>query len=373
MDPEVLRKINQAKIILMTTPGTVFFSSLLSYLKIVIDETMSTAWTDAIHIGFNPDFVKKCTPDELIGVFMHELGHVIYEHVEIALDGKLVHDTYNIAGDHYINLWLEQMGYTLPHFIDFYCDTKYTRWSSLKIYADLIKNPPPPPPPNGMGSDIRMPENMSKAEHKERVISNIVKATMQAEMNDEYGSVPGHIKRIVKDVVAPKLPWQTILQNHLNNYARNDYTLRRPNKRYMPDFYLPTLYSENMGHVICAKDVSGSISAQELSQIDAEQTYFWDVMKPLTMRVMTFDTQIHQNKIIEQGDTPQESVLEGGGGTDVRPILKYVREEDPKLTLIFTDGYFEVPNLEEITNDIFWIIKGNPNFKVPHGTVIHMD
>jgi len=370
VDAEVLRKINQAKITLMTTPNTVFFSSLLSYLKIVIDPKCGTAWTDAIHLGLDPKFVKKCTSENLVAVFMHELGHVIFEHIQIALENLLLSKEHNIAGDHYINLWLKEMKYVLPSFIDFYCDPKYKRWSSMRIYADLLKNPPLPKT-SGMGFDIRLPKGMSKDEHKERVIGNIVKATMQAQMSNEYGSVPGHIKRIVKDVVAPSLPWQQILANAMNAYTRNDYSLRRPNKKYVPDFYLPTLHSETLEHIICAKDVSGSITDNELAQIDAEERYIWDTLHPTTMRSITFDTKIRQNTIYEQGDTLPASILTGGGGTNVKPILKYVREEDPKITLIFTDGFFAKPDLAEITNDIYWIVKGNKNFKTPHGTVIH--
>jgi len=375
MDPQVKRKIDQAKIFLMTHnngKGTVFFSSLLSYLKIVIEPGCKTAWTDAIHLGLDPEFVLKCAPDELVGVFMHELGHVIFEHIEIALENKLINKTHNIAGDHHINLWLKKMGFALPHFIDPYCDPKYTNWSTMQIYADLIKNPPPKKP-KGMGRDIRMPKGMSKTEHKERVIGHIVKATMQAEMQKDHGSIPGHIGRIVKQVTAPKLPWQHILQNFMSSYARDDYSMRRPNKRYMPDFYLPTLQSESMGHMICAKDVSGSITSQELNEIDAEEKYFWETIQPDTLRSITFHTEIHMNKIYTKGDILPISILNGGGGTNVKPVLQYVRDEDPKLLLLFTDGFFTMPDISEITTDIFWIIKGKKDFNPPKGTVIHME
>ena len=98
MDPEIRRKIDQVKIDMMDEDaGTIFFSALLTQLQIVIDDTMPTAWTDAIHIGLNPDLVKRATVEELTGVFMHELGHVIFEHIQIALENKewLDHDRHN--------------------------------------------------------------------------------------------------------------------------------------------------------------------------------------------------------------------------------------------------------------------------------------
>lgn len=387
MDPEIRRKIDQVKIDMMDeSAGTIFFSSLLTQLQIVIDDTMPTAWTDAISIGLNPDLVKKATVDELKGVFMHELGHVIYEHIEIALENKewLDHKVHNEAGDHHINLRNRAAGFILPHWIKPLEDPKYKGWSTMKIYNDLIANPPPksaPQPskggmPCGMGSDVRLPSGMSKSEHKEHVISTIVKASMQAEMMGEkgIGSIPGHIKRIVKQVTSPKLPWPMILANFMTSYAREDYSMRRPNRRYMPEFYLPSLHSESFGHMIIASDVSGSISMKELDTAMAETRYIYDTIKPESLRLISFDTEIRDNEMFKDGDSlPDDFELHGGGGTNVVPVLKYVRDEDPKLCIIFTDGHFTPPTLEHITGDIFWVIKGNKNFKATKGTVIHME
>ena len=383
MDPEIRRKIDQVKIDMMDEDaGTIFFSALLTQLQIVIDDTMPTAWTDAIHIGLNPDLVKRATVEELTGVFMHELGHVIFEHIQIALENKewLDHDRHNQAGDHHINLRNKAAGYILPHWIKPLEDPKYRGWSTMKIYNDLAANPPPKPSYGpgecGMGSDVRLPKGMSKSEHKERVISTIVKATMQAEMMGQkgIGSVPGHIKRIVKEVTSPKLPWPMILQNYMTSYARDDYSMRRPNKRYMPDLYLPSLHSESFGHMIVAADVSGSISTKELDIALAETRYIYDTIQPETLRLISFDTKIRNNNMYRDREPlPDELILHGGGGTNVVPVLKYVRDEDPKLCVIFTDGHFSPPDLSDCTGDLFWVIKGNKNFTAVKGIVIHME
>lgn len=383
MDPNIQRKINQAKFDLMDAKETVFFSSLLSFLKIEIDPTCGTAWTDAISIGLDPILVEKCTVEELVGVLMHELGHVIYDHVQICMENDhLNKERHNIAGDHYINLWLKQHGYVLPHWIDVYEDPKYIGMSSMAIYADLESNPsskPPPSPsmngePGGMGGDVRMPPGMSKAEHKERVFGAIIKATMQAERAGQYGDVPGSVQRIVKEVLNPKLPWSMILQNYMTSYSFDDYSMARPNRKYLPEFIIPSLKTEGMGHMITASDCSGSITAKELNTAMAETRYIFDTLQPETLRLISFDTKIHFNKVFTKGDElPANLDLKGGGGTNVHPILQYVREEEPNLCLIFTDGGFQMPKLEDITSDIFWIIKGCPKFNPPHGTVIHME
>lgn len=380
MDPEITRKINQVKIRMMDLDsGSVFFSALLSFLKIKIDPTMDTAWTNGIEIGLNPDLVLKATIRELEGVFIHELGHVIYQHIEIGKEHELDPRLHNIAGDHYINLELARNGYILPHWIEPYADKKYTGWSTMKIYNDLVTNPPPPCPKNSMGIDIRQPENddgspMDAATAKEKVINNIVKATMAAEAANEAGSIPGHVKRYVEEVTSPKLPWHMILANYMSAYSRDDYSMARPNRRYMPDFYLPSLYSEGMGPMIIAQDVSGSISHEELAIAGTESKYIFDTLHPTTLRYISFDTHIHFNEVFQADDEiPIGLELEGGGGTNVIPVLDYVRLEDPQLCLIFTDGHFSPPDLSQCTGDLFWIIKGNKNFAAPQGTIIHMD
>ena len=375
MDAEIRRKIGQTKFAMMEDEGLVFFSSLLSFLKIQIDDTMDTAWTDAVNLGLNPELVMRATPEELMGVFMHELGHVIYDHIPIAMENKdwIDHKLHNIAGDHHINLVNSKAGYILPHWIKPYQDPKYTDMSTMAIYADLEQNPPEDLP-NGMGEDLRMPEDMDAAEHKERVISIVVKATIQAKMSNGAGSVPGFVQRFVDEVTCPKLPWWMILQNKMASMSREDYSMRRPNRRYMPDMYLPSLYSESMGHMIEAFDVSGSITKDELNVAVSEGKYAWETVKPESLRFMTFDVAIHHNEMYVEGDTlPTRVELEGGGGTCVDLILKYIREEDPKLALIFTDGGFAMPDLEDIETDIIWIIKGCPTFNPPSGTVIHME
>jgi len=125
--------------------------------------------------------------------------------------------------------------------------------------------------------------------------------------------------------------------------------------------------------MLAAKDVSGSITPAELGEIDAEEAYFWDVLKPVRLRSMTFDVKIHQNRVFTEGDILEPSELAGGGGTNVSLILKYIREEDPVVSLIFTDGHFSMPSLEDIYTDIFWIVKGNRDFDPPHGVVIHLE
>lgn len=365
-----LKEVERAKLKLMKMPETTFYSSFLSMLNIRISREVPTAATDGLKIVYNPDFIDKISREELLGLTLHEIEHGINGHCDYETYEGYCHDTLNIAQDHYINLRLLDRGFQLPP--NGYHDSKFRGMSSMEIYHKLIKEGKPQPKPELMDV-LKAPEGMSKEEHAERVMSNIVKAVIMAEQANDAGSVPGHLQQELQDILSPKLPWQTILQQYLTEYASEDYSMRRPNRRFMPDWYLPVLEGEGMGELFMYCDVSGSMSREDVSEIWSEYTYIIDTMNPKAVRIMTGDTRIILDKKYDQGDYVPEFEYSGGGGTYFEPIVKALEEEEPLFALLFTDGYFSMPDLSNVHTDIFWIIKGNPGFTAPKGEVIHFE
>jgi predicted metal-dependent peptidase len=364
----VEKEISRAKLKLMLGTKTTFFSALLSNLHIIITTDVPTAATNGIYMKMNPYFVLKLNKDTLLGLILHEVMHVVYDHMSVIFQG-LNDNILNIAQDHYINLYLKAEGYSLPE--NGYCDPKFTGMSSMQIYHELMKDPPDT---DDYTMDVCGPDpDMDKSEYEEAVVSNVVKAVMQAQMAKDPGSIPGDLLIRLEDVINPKLPWQVILANYINGDSKDDYSFSRPNRRFMPDFYMPTLYSESLKKITSGCDVSLSMEPEDVSAIHAENMYIWDTFQPDSMRLMTFDTEVHLNEVFTEGDQLKEIVLMGGGGTNVQPLLDSIREEEPEFALIFTDGYFGTPDMEGITTDVYWIIKGNPGFKAPHGIVIPFD
>lgn len=365
------RRVGAAKFDLMRNKGTSFFSALLSHKRLVEDPGCQTAWTDGFSIGYNPVFFEKISIAMILWVLLHELGHIIYDHIPIAVENKLNMNIHNIAGDHYINLWLKRHGFTPPDCIKIYCDHKYDGWSTQKIYLDLLKNPPPPDS-GGMGMDIRCPPGMTKQDVVDKIMADMTKATIAADSRGDPGSVPGDIRRAIDDWVSPQLPWDIILQNEMQAYAKNDYTWTRPNRRYMPDFYLPSLYSNSMGHMLLAEDVSGSITQPLHNLISAEMNWVKNLLKPESLRMITFDTKIHHNQVYGPAEDLPRVLANGGGGTNVEPVLEYIRNEDPVVSLLFTDGRIGKIHMDDISSDVIWVVTKNPEFNPPKGKVIHL-
>jgi predicted metal-dependent peptidase len=359
--------IDRAKLKLMGQKGTTFYSALLSMLDITISDEIPTACTNGLNMTFNPDFLETLEYTEVLGLVMHELQHVVNGHCDFAVYEGLCPDKLNEAQDHYINLWLLDHGYKLP--VPHLADPKYKGMSSMEIYHKLPKDG------SKMPQALRdvlldVPDGMSSSEHAERVLNNVIKSVIIAEQSNDAGSVPGHLTRDLEDILNPKLPWQTILQQFLTEWVAEDYSMRRPNRRFMPGWYLPTIQGEGLGHVFEYCDVSGSMSQADVSEIWNEFTYIFETMNPKSIHVMTGDTKIHLDKTYEQGDYIPEFEYTGGGGTLFGPVIKRIREQEPVFALLFTDGYFSMPDLSGIETEIFWIIKGNPGFTAPKGTVI---
>lgn len=373
-DEKVVRnRIDRSKIRLMEEKGTTFFSALLANLKLELDRNHDTAATNAISLWVNPDFVATIPEEELVGTMLHEVMHVAGEHCDFELYKEYNQEVLGIAMDHWINLTITDMGYKIPSFG--YCDSKYRGWPTMKIYNDLMKNPPPSNP-NFKPDRLGKPDGMSDEQFKQKVESNIIKAALQAEMNNDAGSIPGHIRIKIEKLVSPQLPWNLILYKYMDQYAKEDYSWRTPNRRYLPNFYLPCMHSERLGGIVSGIDVSGSMM-DEISEVMSENRYIKELVDPEWFHLMTWDTQVHHDKVYEAyEDLPEQNLPDGGaGGTIIEPLIKLIRKKKPVFALIFSDGYFTMPNLDGIETDLYWIItkKGTNNFDAPKGVVIRMN
>jgi predicted metal-dependent peptidase len=375
-------KLSQAKFLLMDTRGLEFFSNLLSQTKMVIDPSCNTAWTDSVQMGFSPSFIERCTGEELMGTMLHEVYHDILDHIPICIEMSLDDDAHNEATDHWINLELLSKGFKLPHFINYYADTKYRGWSSMQIYYDVLAKHQngggggggkKPSEGGGFGPDIRQPDtgNAQTRDEKARIIRSkaedkLIRAVIQTRMDGAAGSIPADVQRAYDALTAPKLAWNTILQNYMSDYARDDWTYRRPNRRALAHgLYLPDMFSQHIGELHIGIDVSLSMDEEELGLIVGECDYIRQILQPRKMHVMSFDTEVHECGYVPPTEAFPDIELIGGGGTNVQPCLNLIKEKSPEVALIFTDGGFPKPDASELSTDIFWILTERPRFKLP--------
>ena len=365
--------MDRAKVKLMTLPNSVFVSTVLFSLKLIITDQIPTAGTDGKEILVNPTWFLKLDPEERVGLLFHETFHVVYNHIMRGKD--LIQDKYNIAGDHVINLEAKRASFVIPK--GGYCDKKYKGMSTLQVY-DALPDDCADRGGGGIGPDIiPMPDNATPAEIEaaEVNLTNVLlKAATKSKLEgDAPGTVPGEIAVMLDELLNPKLPWNVILQNYLASYAKEDYTWTRPNKRFMPDFYLPSAHSESMGHIAVAVDTSCSVTDKEFTAFRSEIAGMKEMLDPELISVLSFDTSIKNIDEVHKDDDFADVTFKGRGGTDISDTWKWIDEHKPLVTIIFSDGEFGYPKYST-GSDVIWVIVNNSNKKdLPFGiSNIHM-
>ncbi|WP_225784504.1 VWA-like domain-containing protein [Xenophilus sp. Marseille-Q4582] len=357
--------LSKAKIALMQKPDSVFFATVCFSLAHEFDTGIPTAATNGAKVRYNPEFFMQLNADERLFLVLHETLHVAYLHMG-RRNGR---DPYawNAACDYVINLMLVDRGFKMPK--DGLLDEKYRGMSAEQVYNSFPKDEDF----SDVMNDLEESADLGAAKEVEEKVTQIVmRAAMQsAMMGDKPGTIPGDIQVMLNNLVDPKLPWQMILRKYLQKYAKSDYTLRKPRRRYLPKLFLPGLLNEAMVDFSVAVDCSGSVSDAEFTHMVSEVNSAMRVLKPGKITMVPFDTVIREVTPIKNLTELRKCSFTGRGGTNITPVLDWAIQEKPQLLLIFTDGYFNMPRNIRPRSDVIWLIHNNKNFTAPFGKVIH--
>lgn len=358
-------ELNQAKskamVNLMSRPDSAFFATLAFSMQFLWDESIPTACTNGTYIKFNPNFFMDLSPDERVFVIIHESCHVAYLHAS-RLMGRS-HERFNIAADHVINLSLIERGYKMPKIG--LANPAYTGMSTEQVYDLLVD------PPKGSYQMDLEPSEETEEEISKVVDDILCRAAMQSKIEgDKVGTIPGEIEIYLSKLLKPKLPWQRIFQKYFQALAKDNYTFKKFNRRFLPNYYLPTLYSEKVINFATAFDTSGSVTDEEFLRFVSEVHGVLRMMKPDLLTLIQFDTAIHSVEKIKNVTDLMKVSFKGRGGTDVTEVLEWANANKPQLLLIFTDGHFNLGTATTKVNTI-WLIHNNSKFTAPFGKVIH--
>lgn len=381
---------DKAKYALIKDNGSIFLATLLFSLKLHWTDEIPTACTDGINLYLNPDFYLKCSPKVRISVLAHEAWHVAYK--DMLRVGTKDPELWNVACDHYINHLIgnytdskNNKPYEIP---DTWCkDPKYVGWEKEAIYADLEQQKQQQPNSSnsglsGMGMGSGTPDftkakdaegNPLPAQTLEATINaTLVKAATAARMTGNAGNIPGSLQQELEMITNPPLDWNTIFQNILSGFAKDDYSYTRFNRRFLPDFYLPSLFSESFGEVVFGFDTSGSMTDEQCASFIGHINYVQDFIKPEKITIMTFDTAVRTTHVFEKDDSVKSLQFEGRGGTDLTDLFQKVEKMKPALLVVYSDldcrRITKVPNFE-----VVWLCADNPYATVDFGTLIHID
>lgn len=352
MEPTVEDKLRYAKVQLMTK--SVFLSTICLRLRHKLSDSIPTAGTNGLNILYNPEFINKLTTEELTGLMAHEVWHVAYQHlIRIGTRDKQL---WNVAGDYVINYMLREANFSLPE--GGLYDSKYKDMTTEQVYDIIYENADEIPPnysgdllDNGADGE----SSISDTDLRDKLTSIIVQAQTQSMMaKKSQGEIPGEIARMIDDLINPKLNWKQLLDRYVSERTKHDYSWIRPNKRFMPDHYLPSMYSETIGNITIAIDTSGSVSDEELHELLSEVQGIRDTYKPQELVVIDCDYEIHNVFKIDEYTDILSLEFTGGGGTSFEPVFNYCRDNVPNVLIYFTDLYADQIE-DNVEYDVLWI------------------
>lgn len=394
INPNFQRELSTSKMKIIRYKSLGFFASLMFNLKIMPDEKVEHIKTNGIDIMINPDWFVSLHPDSRVYVLMHATMHVALQHPSRmrGRDAKL----WQAASDYVVNQSLADYNIPLPK--DALIDRQYRGKTTEKVYEELLQkqkdgDTPPqpdyddlePPPVGGQGKpkpeegegegDKKGPpksqfENQEDFEDKIEDLMN--QAKVQSKLSDNYdpNGLPEEMQRMLKDLEKPMLPWDTILSRFLNEVAKANYNFLKPNRRFFPEYYLPSMHSEGLSRVDFIIDTSGSIGDREFTQFVSEVDKVLKKFKPEKIGVSQFDHKYRGTEIVTSTTDVRKLKVRGGGGTRIEETLEAVSEMPTKCMVIFTDGYMNL-NLKDPKIPVVWAIYNNDHFEAPFGKAIH--
>ena len=174
------------------------------------------------------------------------------------------------------------------------------------------------------------------------------------------------------DTIQSKTPWFDILERYMTERIKVDQSWARPNRRYMPDTYQPSVCDgAQMGEVVIQVDISGSVSQQEIRHYNGHMKRIVEQCRPSKVHVLYTDTAVQRH---EEYERPEDVEIKfySGGGTHMPAGMEYVQEKDiePEVFITLTDGYTgwddepPFPTIHCISSE---------NQEAPYGVNVHFD
>lgn len=359
-----------------------FVGALLLRLDLVPvrDGRLDTAATDGDRIYVDIEFYMKLKSEERLFVLAHEAWHCALIHFMRRQNRDK--ERFNIAADLEIHFILTDEGlkppFVLPH---------YPNWKGLsaeEIYERIPKMAGKPgeggllgtgkesanikgqapgqgfdkhleknddggetgeQPESGKGRDPDYsPEVKPGAE--ERCRERLTAAVQQYERT--RGTLPAGIAGLVQAVLKPEIDWKELLAQFVTNCYGGSRRWLPPARRHVwKGLYLQSQRTERLRAVV-AVDTSGSTSG-DLPRFFSELTALLNSFGSYELTVIQCDAEVGKVERFDDCaplDPNREWEVTGGGGTDFRPVFRYIDEHselDPSLLIFFTDGYGACP------------------------------
>jgi len=175
----------------------------------------------------------------------------------------------------------------------------------------------------------------------------------------QAGRLSASLARMLNLLITPSVPWRNTLAKFMSMRSRDDFDYARPGRRE-GDAILPALRSAGI-EVVVALDTSGSIAVSEITEFVSEINALKGQVRA-RIALLACDSEIapESPEIYEPWEAMAiPSSLGGGGGTDFRPVFRWISHQgrSPDLLIYFTDGKGRFPSSPP-DYPVLWLVKG---------------
>jgi len=372
-----------------------FFATLMMSMRVEESETVKKAMVDGERIFFNPEHLEALTVDEVKAEICSGILKVANCH-HLRRNGKDA-EYWNRASEIVTNQIVKDAGMKLPK--DALTDDQYKGQSIEQVFTSLYGNKPDNQPQNNAGGNGNSNKNgqqqqqgndgqpspvnvevndsptakteVEKSKEQTEIKQKIAQAAM---IGRKAGKMPGGLEELIHALLNPKVNWHEVLARFVVDIAKNDYSFKRPNPRFIHSgFYLPTLYNVEIGKIAFFIDVSVSVDIDLCKQ-------FWGELVTAAQQInapilaLFIDTVVRDTQEVDPNEQPAEFKIFRGGGTDFAPGFNYLIENniECKAIIYLTDGECD-SFADEPDCPVLWVKYGSYKFNPPYGEVIEVE
>lgn len=351
-----------------------YFGMLASRLKHEPNPEIDYYASNGVRFLYNPEFIERCSLDELFFILTNCVMHHILAHQQRKLSRK--GSLWQLATDFAINSMLHKNGLKIPQganydkaFKNMYAEEIYEvlkeRTSLEAIDSFSEEQSETAKSENPFAHIDRLPKNLAEKEEQEWEYA----AALSKEVAMKKSAMPLGLERFAKKMKAKNIDWRFELYNAINKHMRNNYAFMPPNKKHLyRGVALPSLTSDTLSLVV-AIDTSGSIKEELLGAFLEEFKAIMQNFPMIAIELIIADAKVHAHHTFRSGDK-LDFPLKGGGGTDYRPTFEYINARLPmsSMVLYFTDGDGIFPQIPP-SYEVLWALSQKKN-RIPFGRSI---
>ena len=200
-------------------------------------------------------------------------------------------------------------------------------------------------------------------EDSDRIRDSVAEAIRSSAASGvDRGSLPANWKVWADEqLAAPKIPWQSQLQALARqvkerSLGSSSYTYSRRSRRQSAapgNVILPAVFHPRLDLAVVF-DTSGSMGTQDQTDSLSEAA---GILRAVGSDVQVFAGDVHA-RFAKAVRNVSAIELIGGGGTDMRPLLKAASDTRPHGVVIFTDGYTPWPQEGEMKAPVIVCLVG---------------